>query len=122
MVLHMLNNSRLQSAFQLSSRINFYVPATNNINEEIDNTPYVDRIASLFSECFGGSTSTPALGYWKSPTAGLVKEKTTIVFAYCSDADLQQHIETIVNEAEAIKVELNQDNIALEINGIMYFV
>jgi len=118
----MLNNKKLQNAFKLSSRITLYVPATININEEIDNTKYVDSAAKLFSECFGGSTSTPALGYWMSNTQGLVKEKTTIVFAYCSDSDLQKNIDKIVEHCEYLKSEMKQDAIALEINGEMYFI
>ena len=71
---------------------------------------------------FGGSTSTPALGYWLSNTAGLIKERTTLVFAYCSDNDLQKQIERIVTHCETLKSELEQEAIALEINGEMYFI
>ena len=54
----MINNKKLQNAFKLSSRITLYVPATVETNKEIDNTEFVDKAASLFSSCFGGSTST----------------------------------------------------------------
>jgi len=118
----MLQNSKLKNAFKLSSRITLYVPATVNINEEINNTQYVDKAASLFSECFGGSTSTPALGYWMSNTQGLVKEKTTIVFAYCNDESLNNNIDKVVEFCEYLKKEMSQDAIALEINGEMYFI
>ena len=118
----MINNAKLKNAFKLSSRITLYVPATINTKEEIDNSLHVDRAASLFSECFGGSTSTPALGYWMSNTQGLIKEKTTIVFAYCSDSDLQKNIDKIVEFCEQLKKEMSQEAIALEINGEMYFI
>lgn len=118
----MINNSKLQNLFKLSSKITVYVPSTTDINKEIDNTKQVDSIASLLSECFGGSTSSLALGYWKSPTQGLIKERTTIVFAYCSESDLQQHIETVITACENLKNELSQDAIAMEINGEMYFI
>lgn len=118
----MIQNAKLKNAFKLSSRITLYVPATIAINQEVDNSEFVDRAASLFSECFGGSTSTPALGYWMSNTQGLVKEKTTIVFAYCSDIDLQKHTDKIVEFCESLKTEMSQDAIALEINGEMYFI
>jgi hypothetical protein len=118
----MLINKKLQNAFKLSSRITLYVPATINVNEEIDNTKYVDRAASLFSECFKGSTSTPAIGYWLSNSQGLIKEKTTIVFSYCDDISLQNSIEKVINLCEELKKEMNQENIALEINGEMYFI
>jgi len=118
----MLKNSKLKNAFKLSSKITLYVPATINVDKNVDNSQYVDRAASLFSECFGGSTSTPALGYWMSPVAGLVKEKTTIVFAYCTESDLQSKIDQVIDLCESLKKEMAQEAIALEINGEMYFI
>jgi hypothetical protein len=118
----MIKNSKLNNLFKLSSKVTVYVPATININEQIDNTKYVDSMASLFSECFGGSTSSAALGYWTSPSAGLIKENTTIVFAYCAEADLQKNVEKIIDACTELKEELKQDAIAMEINGEMYFI
>ena len=115
-------NKKLKNMFKLSSKITVYVPSTVNVNQEIDNTQHVDRVASLLSECFGGSTSTPALGYWLSNTQGLIKEKTTMIFAYCKDEDLQEKIDIIITECENLKKELHQEAIAIEINGEMYFV
>ena len=96
----------IKICFKLSSRI----------------TLYVNKTAELFAKCFGGSTSTPALGYWLSQNAGLVKEKTTLVFAFCSDQQLQEHIDQVVNFCEQLKTKLKQEAIALEINGEMYFI
>lgn len=118
----MIKNSKLQNLFKLSSKVTVIVPATININEEIDNTVYVDRVASLMSDLFGGATATTTLGYWKSPSAGLVKEKSTTVFAYCSENDLQNGIDKVIDLCIELKEELKQDAIALEINGEMYFI
>lgn len=118
----MVKNSKLKNMFKLSGKVTIYIPSTKDINIEIDNSIYVDQTASLLSECFGGATSTPALGYWMSPTVGLVKEKSTMVFAYCSDTDLQKNIDRVIEFCEYLKTELSQDAIALEINGEMYFI
>lgn len=118
----MLKNSKLQNLVKLSSKVTVYIPSTTDIDKPIDNTPYVDGVASKLSAMFGGATSTPALGMWVSPTAGLVKEHTTIVYAYCTDADLQEHIEQVIEICENLKTELKQDAISLEINGEMYFI
>ena len=118
----MIKNAKLQNLFKLSSKVTVIVPATKNINEEIDNTSYVDDVAALLSECFGGATASAAIGYWTSPTAGLVKEKSTPVFAYCTDAQLQEHADKVIDKCEELKQELEQDAIALEINGEMYFI
>lgn len=113
---------KLQNMFKLSSKVTVYVPTTKDINVVCDTSEWVDACATLLSNCFGGATSTETLGYWTSPTAGLVKEKSIMVFAYCSDADLQDKIETVLDFCEAMKAELGQDAIALEINGEMYFI
>ena len=118
----MLKNSKLQNLFKLSSKVTIIVPATININEEIDNTKQVDETATLLSKCFGGATATQTLGYWTSPTAGLVKEKSTTVFAYCNESDLQNNIDKVIEHCEKLKADMQQDAIALEINGEMYFI
>ena len=118
----MIQNSKLKNLFKLSSKVTVYVPSTENISSEIDNSEYVNRIASLLSKCFGGSTTSDALGYWISDKEGLVKEKTTVVFAYCNEQDLNDHIEKVIDACENMKKELNQEAIAMEINGEMYFI
>ncbi|WP_270246268.1 hypothetical protein [Coprococcus sp. AM11-30B] len=117
-----MTNARLKNVFSLSSKVTVYVPATININKEIDNKEFVDRAATLLSDCFGGATSTDALGYWTSPTAGLVKEKTTMVFAYASEKDLRNKLDQVIDLCEDLKKEMTQDAIALEINGEMFFI
>lgn len=118
----MINNAKLQHMFKLSSKVTVYIPSTTNIDKQIDNSKYVNECASLLSECFGGATSTPALGYWLSPSIGLVKENTTMIFAYAAESDLQKNVDKVVDYCENLKTELSQDAIALEINGEMYFI
>jgi hypothetical protein len=118
----MIQNAKLKNMFKLSSKVTVYIPSTTEINKQIDNSQYINQCATLLSDCFGGATSTPALGYWMSNTAGLVKESTTMVFAYASDTDLQSNIEKVITFCENLKTELSQDAIALEINGEMYFI
>lgn len=118
----MLKNSKLKNMIELSSRITVYIPSTTDINKAIDNSKYVDECATLLSDLFGGATSTNALGYWVSGTTGLVKEKSTMIFAYCKEADLETGIDKVIEYCENLKTELKQDAIALELNGKMYFI
>ena len=118
----MIKNAKLQNVFKLSSKVVVYIPSTVDIDKKIDNKKHVNDCATLLSDCFGGATSTQALGYWVSNTAGLVKEKTTMVFAYASEADLNNKIDSVIDYCEGLKAELKQDAIALEINGEMYFI
>lgn len=112
---------RLKNIFKLSSKITLYIPSTKEVNREIDNAEHVEQAAKLLSWLFGGSTSTPGLGYWIS-NKGLVREKVDLVFAYASEKDLKEKIDQVVDYAERLKKELSQESIALEINGEMYFI
>ena len=118
----MPTNSRLKNMFSLRSKITVYILATIEVDKEIDNKEFVDRAATLLSECFGGATSTEALGYWTSPTAGLVKENTTMVFAYAGEEDLKKNLDKVIDFCEGLKIEMSQDAIALELNGEMFFI
>ena len=115
-------NAKLQNLFKLSSKITVYVPSTFDIDKQVDNKKQVDEVASLLSDCFGGATSCEVLGYWNSPKVGLIKEKTTMVYAYCSDKDLQEHADKVIDYCLKLKEEMKQESIALELNGEMYFV
>lgn len=118
----MTANNRLKAMFSLKSKINVYIPATVNINETIDNTEFVNKATTLLSECFGGATSTEALGYWVSDTAGLVKENTTMVFAYAGEDDLKKNLDKVIDFCQDLKTEMKQDAVALELNGEMFFI
>lgn len=117
-----INNAILKNCIKLSSKITVYVPATSGVNTAVDNTAAVEKTAALLSELFGGATSTRAVGYWLSPAAGLVSEATTVVFAYASDVALQDNITRVVDLCEEIKRDMDQEAVALEINGDMYFI
>lgn len=112
-------NAKLVGMFTLAHKVAAYIPATIDVNTEIDNTKYVDRMAEIMSETFGGATSTPANGYWKSDDFGLVKEKTTIVFAFADDLN---KLDPVVEYLLTLKEELNQECMALELDGKMYFL
>lgn len=118
----MTANNRLKAMFSLKSKITVYIPATVNINETIDNTEFVNKAATLLSECFGGATSTEALGYWVSDTVGLVKENTTMVFAYAGEDDLKKNLDKVIDFCQDLKTEMKQDAVALELNGEMFFI
>ena len=118
----MTANNRLKAMFSLKSKITVYIPATVNINETIDNTEFVNKAATLLSECFGGATSTEVLGYWVSDTAGLVKENTTMVFAYAGEDDLKKNLDKVIDFCQDLKTEMKQDAVALELNGEMFFI
>lgn len=112
----------LENIIPLKSKITVYVPATADVDKAIDNTPYVERVARTLSACFGGATASPAQGFWVAEGGALVKESTTMVFAYCSTEDAEKYLEDVVRLCVELKHEMTQEAIALEYNGSMYFI
>ena len=112
----------LAALIPLKSKVCVYVPSTVNVNEEIDSSPYVERVARFLSESFGGATASPVSGYWVAADKSLVVEHTTMVFAYCSTDDARRYIDDVVRLCYSLKREMGQEAIALEYNNEMYFI
>ena len=114
--------NKLKNLIKLSSKVAIYVPSTIDIDCQVDNSKYVEKTGEILSKYFGGATSTKCVGMWMSDSKGLVKEKTTLVFAYCSTEQLEKSIDAVIDYCVELKNELRQDAIALEVNNEMYFI
>lgn len=115
-------NKKLEKLQPLRHRVAVYVPGTNNVNTAADNARYVKMAAATLSNLFGGATATPAIGYWMSDAAGLVEEKTTVVYAYAAGEDLERGLDTVINFCADMRGDLRQEAVSLEIDGSLYFI
>ena len=113
---------KLKNLVALRHKITVYVPATVDVDKAVDNTAQVDAAAALLSGLFGGATSSPAVGYWLTSSGQLVKEKTTVVFAFAAEKSLEDGADKVVDFCRNLKEEMRQEAIALEIDGAMYFI
>ena len=114
---------QLKYTIPLHSKVSIYVPSTTNVNEQTDNTAMVDYVHTKLSEMFGGATCAPAIGGWVSEQGELVKERVTIVYAFCTDEQLDKHLEQdVLPLCEQIKNDMSQEAVSLEVNGELYFV
>lgn len=115
-------NKRLEKMQALRHKVAIYVPGTNGVNTAADNAEHVRKAAALLSDLFGGATATPAVGYWMSDAAGLVEEKTTVVYAYATNGALESGLDAVIDFCDGMKTELQQEAVSLEIDGALYFV
>lgn len=111
----------LKGQFHLDEVVKIYVPSTYNVDEPIDNTPYVNQSLETFSKMFGGATAIEGTGAWVSDEDKLIKEKVTIVYSFAEDLD-KKSINAVVAYAKSLKEEMKQSAISLEVNGKMYFI
>ncbi len=113
---------KLANLIKLGCTVKIYVPSTVDATQTADTSEIVDDTLDFLSVRFGGATSYKALGCWKSPEHGLIKEKVIICESHTDTRGLEANVEAVVERAEALKAELSQEAIAIEINGEMYFV
>ena len=101
-----------------TNAVSLYIPTTIDVNTAVDTTPYVNRTLAFLGQLFGGATTTTmqARGVWNSAEAGLVGEDIHIVRSYATQADLDAHLQKILDYVEGLKQELRQEAMAVEIN------
>lgn len=109
-------------AVELPQRVALYVPSTTDTDKPTDNAAQVERVAREFCGWFGGATAQQSAGYWISDTAGLVREAVTIVYAACTAAQLREHLPDVLNLAQQIKAEMQQEAVTITIDQKMYII
>ncbi|MFG6494818.1 DUF3574 domain-containing protein [Fictibacillus sp. UD] len=111
----------LKGQYHLDEVIKIYVPSTYDVDQPIDNTPYVNQSLETFSNMFGGATAVEGTGAWVSEDDQLVKEKVTIVYSFAENLD-KKSINAVVAYAKSLKEDMKQSAISLEVDGKMYFI
>jgi CRP-like cAMP-binding protein len=106
----------LADRLERTNNIALYIPTTVDVDKKIDTSQYVDKTLAFFGERFGGATSKQAQGVWNSEQVGLVGETVYIVNSYVTQTDLNTFLDEIIEYVKEIKVELNQEAMALEVN------
>lgn len=109
-------------AVELPQRVALYVPGTQGPATATDNAAQVERVAREFCSWFGGATAQQSTGYWMSDAAGLVREAVTIVYAACTAAQIREHLPDVLQLAQQIKAEMQQEAVSVELNGALYII
>lgn len=99
-----------------------YVPTTMDVDRSADTSAYVERTLALLGQRFGGAFSMMAHGVWRSDRAMLVGEAVHRVQAYATEAALHQFLPELVRYVQALKRELRQEAVALEIDGHLLLI
>ena len=109
---------------KLTNRIAIYVPSTYNGNKPARRLQKkaCKHVAKYFCRYFGGSTATTATGFWQSETLGLIAENVTIIYANCTENDLQNNVQNVLTIAKAICKYMKQEAVTVEINNTLQFV
>lgn len=113
--------NRFDAIQKLTHSVSVYVPSTDNVNKAVDNTVIVDNTLTKLSALFGGCTAHPARGSWLSDNVGLVVESVTICESFASSLT-DESLDAVYAIAQAIKADMHQENVSVEIDNELYFV
>ena len=117
-----MKKQALKFKFNLNSKVSVYVPSTVNVNEQTDNTQQVKRVITELASMFGGATASKAVGGWVSANGETIIEDVTIVYAFCTEKQLQDNFHKVLAICETLKTEMKQEAISLEVNGQLAFI
>lgn len=109
-------------ALTLRSSVVIYVPSTIHRDQPTDNSQYVSLVEHELGRWFGGTTTTEGRGGYIASTDEHISEKVYIIKAFCTTAQLEKHYPDVAALCDQLCQELDQESIAIEINGIMYFL
>jgi hypothetical protein len=113
---------QLKNLITLSHNIKIYVPSTNGTSA-IDNSGYVHATLEFLAGLFDGATAYDGFGAWITKEGGqLVTEKIVICQSFCDQLALDCDIDKVYKYCLALKIELNQEAVALEVNNVLHFV
>ncbi len=99
-----------------TSEIAVYIPTTIEVNKKTDTSYYVKQTMAFMAEHFGGATSRQAEGVWGSAEAGLVDEQVYIVRSFVMPAEVNVHLDALLQYVADLKQKLRQEAIALEVD------
>ena len=108
----------------MNCKVALTVPSTTGINKPAKklSAEYVKKAEWLFAVMFKGFTSLAGKGGWMSKDFGVVVEDITIVSASTTKAQLASAIASLKLLALEIKRAMNQECVALEVNGTLYLI
>ncbi|MDW3650715.1 MAG: cyclic nucleotide-binding domain-containing protein [Bacteroidia bacterium] len=99
-----------------TNSIGIFIPTTLDADQEADTSKYMDQAMNFMAERFGGATCKTANGVWHSEKLGLIGEVVYIVHSYITQADMNSHLDEVVDYIKILKKELRQEAMALEVN------
>ena len=112
----------LKNLIPLDHKVALYVPSLLPDGTVIENREsYINRVRKLFSSLFGGCTSTKAVGSWVLETGKVQNEGIEVVFSYTTELT-EESIESVIDLATALKHELKQEAISIEVDNKLYFI
>lgn len=110
--------------FTLSQVVKIYIPSTVNVNEPAPELQdkFTKEAQGLLSDCFGGATTTAAVGSYRANSGELVTESVNVVYAFCTPSQMNENFDRVFAFCQKVCRDMTQEAISLEYNGQLGFV
>ena len=110
-------NTKPKYMIRLSSKVALFIP----IEGSVPTDEYCAKALGTFKEALGSGVIIPSQLVWERNNQD-VTEKAMVVMAYCTEAQLKNGIDTIVELCEKLTKVMTLDHIVLEVNGEFYHI
>ncbi|MGL5690326.1 MAG: hypothetical protein ACRDD8_05825 [Bacteroidales bacterium] len=115
----------LRGYFALTNEVTITVPSTVDLDKKISDQTYneiVDNVSMQMSKVFGGCTASSGKGCWVTNDGVAICESVTLCTSSASGVNFKENVAKATIIAKQVCAILNQDCVAMKVNGKMYFV
>ena len=120
-----LNKAQRRETFHLPVEQSIYVPKTRSKNIPITNQAMDNRVKDVqnfFTESFGGTTSTKAVGTYDLESGKRVREPVVKVTSFSTVSDSTQSKDKVINRVRTYGKKWGQESVSYEHEGDLYVV
>lgn len=110
--------SQLQAS---SQKVAVIVPSRDKNGAILDRVKHEIKVIRELTALFGGASSFNQVGMWLDDGGKEIQEANALIYSYTDKLD-DDLLDAVYGIAWRLKIDMNQDSIAVVINDAMYFI
>lgn len=104
----------------ISSYVSIYLPTRDKSGEAVDNSVALNNAKVQMASMFGGFSQSEIIGGWVNESQQLIEERVFVVKSFC-EILTAENLSKVIELANLIKEELNQECVSIETHeGLMF--
>ena len=105
----------------ITNYVAIYLPSIGIGNRPTCQTYYTNKTCKQFATLFGGYTVTKCIGGYVDSKGKLIEESVNVIKSFMPKFDHTQELK-LFRIAQSLKETMNQESVALEINGSLFLI
>ena len=104
----------------ISSYVSIYLPTRDKSGQAVDNSVALNNAKVQMASMFGGFSQSEITGGWVNESQQLIEERVFVVKSFC-EILTAENLSKVIELANLIKEELNQECVSIETHeGLMF--